>query len=699
MPNRLAHELSPYLIQHAENPVDWYPWGPEALQQARAEEKPIFLSIGYSACHWCHVMAHESFENPQIAHVLNREFVSVKVDREERPEIDQIYMEAVQVMTGHGGWPLSVFLTPDLEPFFGGTYWPPHGRGGMPGFDQVLLAVADAWKNRRDEAARHAHRLIELLRDAWVLGQPATEGEPLGEHLLRNAEVALERSFDPRDGGFGSAPKFPHPIDLGLLLRRWRRTDRESLLKIVTTTLDRMAAGGIYDHLGGGFHRYSTDAHWLVPHFEKMLYDNALLARCYLEAWQAAGHEAYARVARETIDYVLRDMTAPEGGFYSSEDADSEGEEGKFYVWTPAEVQAVLGASRGATFCHVYDVTEPGNFEERNILNRPKPIDQCAAVLRRDPDELEAELDQSRRQLLEARSRRVRPGRDDKVLVSWNGLMIDALALAGAALDEPRYLEAARRAAQFLLDTLRRDGRLLHVWRNGEARVDAFLDDYASLANALVTLYEATFEERWIDEAAALAEVILRDFFDRADGGFFFTAGESASLIARKKDMFDSSIPSGGGLATTALLRLSQLCGRDDYREAARASLHVCSSLIQRAPSGTGQLLTALDRYLGPAPEIAILGSEDHAATAEVLAQAHRSFLPGAVLAFRDPHSPTGRGSPRLDGIFAGKSPIPPGPTLFVCEHFTCQAPVSGKDAALTAIAELSGTAVVESAR
>ncbi len=680
MSNRLSSEISPYLLQHADNPVDWYPWSAEALERAREEDKPIFLSIGYSACHWCHVMAHESFQSGPIARLLNEHFIPIKVDREERPELDQLYMEAVQMMTGSGGWPLSVFLTPSLQPFFGGTYWPPQSRGGMPGFDQVLRAVADAWKNRRDQALEHAEKLTQLLRDVRLGGESAgpSAAEP-GPELLRNADAVLARSFDPHCGGFGTAPKFPHPLDLRLLLRSWRRTGQGPLLSMVTTTLDRMAAGGIYDHLGGGFHRYSTDARWLVPHFEKMLYDNALLAVAYLEAWQATHNGQYAQVVRETLDYLLREMTAPEGGFYSTEDADSEGEEGKFYLWRPAEVAAVLGPQAAHAFCHVYDVSEPGNFEGRNILNRSKTPSQSAVILGRSVEELEAELASSRRRLLEARAARVRPGRDDKVLVSWNGLMIDALARSGAALGQPRYVDAAACAARFLLSALRsREGRLLHVWRGGQSRLDAFLDDYASLANALLSLYEARFEECWIDEAVALADEILRRFHDQAEGGFFYTAAGQESLIARKKDMLDSSVPSGGGLATMALLRLGKLCGRNDYLDAARQSLRACTTLMERAPVGSGQLLLALDFDLGSTAEIVLFGGDDRQATAEALAVLRQGFAPNKVVAFRDASVASAAGSPALSAIFAGKQPAAPGPTLFLCQHFTCQAPVTG---------------------
>lgn len=689
MPNHLAQEISPYLLQHTDNPVEWFPWGPEALNRAREHDKPIFLSIGYSACHWCHVMAHESFEDPGIAALLNQEFVPIKVDREERPELDQLYMEAVQIMTGHGGWPLSVFLTPSQEPFYGGTYWPPRARGGMPGFEQVLLAVAEAWRNRRDEAVVHAQRLAQLLRDTsltTVAEQPAGQRAEL---LLEGAEAALCHSFDPHFGGFGSAPKFPHPLDLRLLLRRWRRTNSTPLLTMVTATLNQMAAGGIYDHVGGGFHRYSTDARWLVPHFEKMLYDNALLAVSYLEAWQVTGNEAYARVVRETLDYVLRDLTGPEGGFYSSEDADSEGEEGRFYVWTPGQIEAVLGPERARRFCQVYDVTDVGNFEGKNILHRSHTIEEETRILGSDPAGLTAELAAGRHELREARARRVRPGRDDKVLVSWNGLMIDALAQAGAAFEEPRYGEAAAVAARFLLDVLGPDGRLQHTWRQGETRVNAFLDDYASLANALVTLYETRFEERWIDDAIRLADVILRDFLDPHEGGFFFTAGHDPALIARKKDMLDSSLPSGGGLATMVLLRLGKLCGRRDYLATAAQALHASQALMERAPSGTTQLLLALDLDLGPAPEVVLLGAEDQTANASVLTALRRRFAPNKVVAFRDPSATGGDHSPALSAIFADKLLVPPGPTLFVCENFTCQAPVMGEEAALAAIAAL----------
>jgi len=598
MANHLRDEISPYLLQHADNPVDWYSWGPEALERARREEKPIFLSIGYSTCHWCHVMAHESFEEPEIARLMNEDFISIKVDREERPDLDQVYMEAVQLISGHGGWPMSMFLTPEGKPFFGGTYWPARSRGGMPGFDQVLRAVVDAWKGRRDELRQQADKVAAVLSDHQQSAFSADSAE-LNDHLLIGAETAIARTFDSRYGGFGPAPKFPHAMGLRLLLRRWRRSGNPMLLEMVTATLDRMAAGGIYDHLGGGFHRYSVDARWQVPHFEKMLYDNALLAMCYAEAWQATGNAPYARVAMETLDYVLRDMTDPQGGFYSAEDADSEGEEGRFYLWTPEEVRAVLEPVAAKAFCYYYDVSEAGNFEGRNIPHVSKTLEQCAQVLHRDPDELETELADSRRALLAARSQRVRPGRDDKVLTSWNGLMIDAMAQAGHLLGVPRYGSAAVAAAEFLLERIRdRGGRLLHAWRHGLAKTNAFLDDYASFANALVTLYEIDGQRRWLNQAADLADVMLARFADQEHGGFFYTPDDHEPLLVRKKDVLDSSVPSSNSMAAAALLRLARLADQDQYRLEAERTLRGCAKAMEEMPTVMSQLLLTLDTYL-----------------------------------------------------------------------------------------------------
>ena len=596
MPNRLAAELSPYLLQHAENPVEWYPWGREAIDRAGAEEKPIFLSIGYSACHWCHVMAHESFEDAAIARQLADGFISIKVDREERPDLDQIYMEAVQMMTGHGGWPLSVFLTPTLEPFFGGTYWPSPSRRGMAGFSDILLAVDEAWRTRRDQVLDQARQITQFLHENRYDSDGAAQ---LDDRPIASAEEVLRRSFDARYGGFGGAPKFPQPMALSLLLRRWRQTQRGELLDMVTTTLDAMARGGMYDQLGGGFHRYSVDARWLVPHFEKMLYDNALLAGCYLNAFAATGNAYYRQIVCETLDYLIRDMMAPEGGFSSAEDADSEGEEGKFYVWTPAEIEDGLqNAQRAATFCRVYDVTPTGNFEGRNILNLARPLEMSAKMLERGAEDLQRELGESRCKLLGVRSGRVRPGRDDKVLVSWNGLAIDAFAHAGLVLNEPRYTAAATKAAEFLLSALcDPSGRLLHCWRAGRAKVGAMLDDYAALTNALVTLHEATGAPRWLEAAARLSDEMLARFAD-GDRGFFYTAVDHETLIARKKDVLDAAVPSGNGLAATLLGRLSRLTGEPRFQAAATGTLRAFYEFMLQMPTGVAQMLLALDNQL-----------------------------------------------------------------------------------------------------
>jgi len=695
MTNQLAGETSAYLLQHAENPVDWHAWGERAIRKARDEDKPIFLSIGYAACHWCHVMAHESFEDPRIARLMNENFINIKVDREERPDLDQIYMNAVQMMTGHGGWPMSVFLTPACEPFFGGTYWPPQSRQGMPGFEQVLRAVAEAWKTRRPRAVEQAARLTEQLRQTNRtdgFGPPANR--PFRRELLSSAVGQAARLFDREFGGFGGAPKFPHPMLLQLLLRVGYAERRDDLLPLITQTLDRMAGGGIYDHLGGGFHRYSVDARWLVPHFEKMLYDNALLATCYTEAFQATGQTAYARVARETLDYVLREMTAPQGGFYSRQDADSEGQEGKYFVWTTTELQQLLGSEAAATFASVYGATATGNFEGANILHLPEPVTVWAARHGRDPDELERELSESRRKLLAARGRRIAPGRDEKILVSWNGLMIHAMALAGGVFQEPRYQQAARRAADFMLTHMLDDHRLRHSWCRAEARLAAYLDDYAALANSLVTLYEADFQPRWIDTAVQLAETLIERFMDREQGGFFYTATDHEPLIARNKDLFDSSVPSGNALAATLLVRLGRLTGRADFLDAAERAMQPLAGVLDRSPVAVAQTLLALDAWLGPMLQIVLVGPLQDADTAGVLAELRSRFLPHKVVALRDTGPEPRPAGTAVEPLLQGKAPLAPGPTLYVCENFTCQAPVHGLEAILAALDRLEPSRV-----
>lgn len=703
MPNHLANETSPYLLQHKNNPVDWYPWGEEALARAKAEEKPVFLSIGYSACHWCHVMEHESFENAEIAKFLNEHFVCIKVDREERPDIDQIYMNAVQMLTGRGGWPMSVFLTPELKPFFGGTYWPPAPSRGMPGFNQVIAGVHDAWTNRRDKVDETAD---ELTRRLDSISDSQGEAAALNLQLIQQAGEQLQQAFDPVQGGFGAAPKFPPSLDLGVLLRLWKRSGEEdgpqaAWLDMVKLTLDKMAGGGMYDQLGGGFHRYSVDEIWLVPHFEKMLYDNALLSGIYLDAFLATGDANYKRVVRETLDYVLREMTDATGAFYSTEDADSlpfdadskpvgdHAEEGWFYTWTPAELTAVLGDAAAETFAKVYDVSEAGNFEGRSILNLKRPITQQAEVLGKDADELAKQLSESRTKLMEVRNKRPRPGLDDKVLTSWNGLMIESMARAGAALGEPRYLAAAEKAASFLLEEMQgEDDRLLHSWRHGEAKLTGYLDDYTALANGLVSLYEATLasepNEKWLDDAASLLDVVLDKFADEKRGGFFYTAADHEELITRNRDLTDNATPGGNSLAATALLRLGKLTGRADYLQAAHETLKAGSTMMERAPRAMGQMLAALDLQIGPTHELVLVGDSDGSVARTI----HKQFLPQSVMASRVAGG-EGNRSPLLDGAFLGKEAQEDKPTLFVCQDHACQEPVAGEEAISDAVGKL----------
>jgi uncharacterized protein YyaL (SSP411 family) len=685
--NRLAGETSPYLLQHAYNPVDWYPWGPEALAKASAEEKPIFLSIGYSACHWCHVMEHESFEDAAIAKLLNEHFVSIKVDREERPDLDQIYMTAVQAMTGQGGWPMSVFLTPDLEPFYGGTYFPPADGRGIPGFPRVLRSVHQAWLERRDEIVDSAGEMSARLR---TMGRvPAGHGG-LDVALLDNAGRGLMRSFDPRHGGFGSAPKFPHPMDLRVLLRHHARTGDPDSLHAVRLTLDKMARGGIYDQLGGGFARYSTDDRWLVPHFEKMLYDNALLTSTYLEAYQLTRYADHARVAIETIDYVLGRMTSPEGGFFSTEDADSEGVEGKYYVWSLTEVEAVLGNERAKAFAYVYDVTAHGNWEHQNILNMPKSFAQAASMLGRDEAGLRRDLLGERTKLLAVRERRVPPAKDTKILTSWNGLMLAALAEGGRVVRNESYLHAAERCAGFLLDQMWPGKRLLlHSYRDGRAKLNGYLDDYANLIDGLVRLFEATGTARWLDTAVRLAEVMIAEFADLSEGGFYYTGNSHETLIARQKDAYDNATPCGNAMAATCLLRLGSLTGRTDLSEAARATLRSVQQVLEMAPAAAGQSLIALDFELTPTREIAVIAGKDQGEFKTAIDAVYSRFLPNKVVAPSAPDSaqPLATAVPLLHERPALNGQT----TIYICENMTCQAPVVGVEGLDAALDVLSG--------
>jgi hypothetical protein len=673
-------------LQHAYNPVDWHPWGEEALAKARREEKPIFLSIGYSACHWCHVMEHESFESPEIAALMNDWFINIKVDREERPDLDQIYMTAVQLLTQRGGWPMSVFLTPGLKPFYGGTYWPPTARGGMPGFRDILQGVHQAWIDRPGEVHESADRLTAAIQEGT---QPRAGGTDVtfDAELLRNSARALCRYADRVHGGFGRAPKFPHPMDLRVLLRAWKRFGDEDSLTVVQLTLDHMAAGGIYDQLGGGFHRYSTDERWLAPHFEKMLYDNALLVPAYLEAYQATGKADYARVCRETLDYVLREMTQPQGGFYSTQDADSEGVEGKFFVWSEQEILDVLGPEDGRIFSYCYDVTQHGNWEETNILNRPKSHEQAARILGLDPAELTVVLDRCKRRLFEVRSQRVWPGRDDKVLAGWNGLMISAMAQAAQTLDEPRYREAARQAADFVLGTMRQpDGGLWHSFKDGRARFNAYLDDYACLIDGLVDVYQATFDALYLDAALELAKRLVSQFHDPEAGGFFYTSHDHEELIARQKDLQDNATPSGNNMAATALLRLGRLASRGDLEELAEGTLRLLAPVARDYASAAGQMLIALDFYLGPTREIAIVPGDAPAEVERVLRAIHQRFLPNKVVAYKPAGVADDALPADLQPLLKGKTARSGRTTIYICEHGTCGLPVVGVEGLETAL-------------
>ncbi|MFL6275153.1 MAG: thioredoxin domain-containing protein [Blastocatellia bacterium] len=670
--NRLINETSPYLIQHAHNPVDWYPWGPEALAKARAEDKPILLSVGYAACHWCHVMEHESFENEAIAQLMNDHFVCIKVDREERPDIDAIYMNAVQMMTGHGGWPMTVFLTPDLKPFYGGTYYPPAPRHGMPSFPQVLHAINDSYRNRRDDVLSSATAITSEINK---INRFVASEEMLTNDLLTESFLGLSRNFDEKWGGFGGAPKFPPSMSLMFLSRYARRTGSPEALAMVETTLQRMAAGGMYDHLGGGFARYSVDARWLVPHFEKMLYDNALLARIYLYAYQRTRNADYRRIAEETFEYIIRDMTDHSGGFYSSEDADSEGEEGKFYVWTPAEVMNLLGEEEGRLFCEFYDVTDGGNFEHgQSILNTPQTLEAFAAARGLDVDKTWRQLKAGATRLFHAREARIRPGRDDKCLAAWNGLMLTAFAEAANILSRDDYRQVAMRNADFILTQLMRDGRLLRTYKDGQAKLNGYLEDYAYVVEGLLALYEATFETHYFVAARELADTMIAQFWDTASGGFFFTSEDHEELIARTKDYFDNAIPSGNSVAALTFLKLHLLTGEGDYQKFATMILRTMQKVMTKYPSAFGYMLTALDFYLSEAKEIAIIGDVDSHEVRLFIEEIYSRFLPNKVVAGCQPGDAQAVAAVRL---LADRPQVDGQATVYVCRNFTCLAPAT----------------------
>jgi uncharacterized protein YyaL (SSP411 family) len=678
--NRLIDETSPYLQQHAHNPVDWYAWSDEAFEKAKAEDKPLLVSIGYSACHWCHVMEHESFEDEATARIMNDNFVNIKVDMEERPDVDQIYMTFVQLTTGRGGWPMNVFITPDKLPFFGGTYFPPNPRYGMPSWQQILTSIAEAWRERRDELMRSATDILGELRRAGI-SQFASEA--LSTDLLDTAYQSFVRSFDRTNGGFGGSPKFPPSMSLDFLLRNWKRTGDESALEMVALTARKMAEGGMYDQLGGGFHRYSVDAVWLVPHFEKMLYDNAQLIRLYLHLFQifaakpGAEHDAefFKRVAIQTLEYVKREMLDDSGGFYSSQDADSEGEEGKFFVWDPEEVASVLGDDDARIFNFYYDVSDAGNFEGKNILHVSYTNEAAARALHVELDELESVLERGRKKLFEHRESRIKPFRDEKILTGWNGLMLAAFADAAAILGNEDYLSVARRNADFLLSELQNNGRLLRTWKDGRAKLNGYIEDYANLADGLIQTFQASGDLRYLEEARRLADLMITEFWDEENGGFFFTSNDHEELIVRNKDFYDNATPSGNSAAADVLLRLSKFYGEEKYERFASTVLRLAATQLKRYPQGFGRTLAAMEFHNARVKEIVVLGERGN----ELESVVANTFLPNAIIAFV---------SEALSGLplTADKQMSGDSPTAFVCENFVCQRPVTDSESLMKSL-------------
>lgn len=668
MPNRLVNETSPYLLQHAENPVDWYPWDKKALEKARSEDKPIFLSIGYAACHWCHVMEHESFEDPQTAAIMNEHFVNIKVDREERPDLDNIYMQAVVAMTGQGGWPMSVFLTPEGQPFYGGTYFPPEPRYRMPSFQEVLRSVERVWREDRQKILESSAQISAHIQQATL--NPTTKSA-IDKPLIEEASMRLAQSYDWKHGGWGQAPKFPQPMAIELLLRQATRGDQMAL-DMAIHALKAMAKGGMYDVVGGGFARYSVDDFWLVPHFEKMLYDNAQLALAYLHAYLITGDLEFRRVCEATLDFVLREMTHPEGGFYSSLDADSEGEEGLFYVWTLDEIHKALdNPEDSALLSAAYGLTLNGNLEGRNVLQRVLDDEQIAAEFNFSSDEVPAKLSELHEKLLDVRSERIRPGTDDKILVSWNALMLMAFAEAGRYLQRQDYTQVAARNADFLLSSLYNDDRLLRSWREGQARYNAYLEDYAALILGLLALYQSDPNPRWFGKAKELAEEMLAHFRD-PEGGFFDTRDDHEELLYRPKDLQDNAFPSGNALAAAALLQLSVYEFNLEWRNIAEEMLSQMGSNLKRYPTGFGQWLSAVDFAIGPVREVAILGDPESTQTQGLVGALWKQYQPRLVAARSNlPIDPLG---PKL---LNDRPLLNDQPTAYVCQEFVCQQPVT----------------------
>ncbi|MFH1502580.1 MAG: thioredoxin domain-containing protein [Candidatus Eisenbacteria bacterium] len=695
--NRLADEKSPYLLQHARNPVDWYPWGPEALDRARADDKPVFLSIGYSTCHWCHVMERESFEDGEVAALMNEHFVCIKVDREERPDIDGVYMDAAILMSGRGGWPLTILMTPDGKPFYAATYLPKESRFGMPGMMELLPRVAELWRDERGELLRTAGRVEAALADgrrgASAGGAGDAGSASPGERDIAAAERELAARFDPRHGGFGTAPKFPSPHNVLFLLRRWHGHGDARTLAMAESTLKAMRRGGVFDHVGFGFHRYSTDERWLLPHFEKMLYDQAMLTLAYTECALATGDDEYERTAREILEYVLRDMTAPSGAFCSAEDADSEGVEGKFYVWTADELREVLGADDARLAAAAFGVSDEGNVEDEatrtrtgvNVLHLPRPVDEVAREEGIPEDELRSRLDSARRRLFAEREKRVRPHLDDKVLTDWNGLMVSALATAGRAFDDPSFVDAARAAADFLLVTMRDGrGRLLHRFRDGDAAIAAIADDYAFLVAGLLDLYEATFEARYLAEAAKLNDEFVDRYWDDEAGGFYFTADDAERLLVRRKEVYDGAIPSGNSIAMRNLVRLSRMTGDAAHESRAERLARAFAADVVESPSAYTMLLSSLDHALAPTREVVVAGSRDAADTREMLRSLAGAYDPGrSVLLRTDDGGELARVAPWTTDL----APVDGRATAYVCRSRHCDLPTTSVDEMLDQLA------------
>jgi uncharacterized protein len=677
--NRLIHEKSPYLLQHAYNPVDWYAWGEEAFEKARNEDKPIFLSIGYSTCHWCHVMEHESFEDEETARLMNETWVSIKVDREERPDLDHIYMTICQMMTGSGGWPLNIIMTADKKPFFAGTYFPKESRFGRIGMLELAPRIKEIWATRREEAVQSANKIVLALRQV----PEESPGQAPGKDVLARAYQELSQRFDPSQGGFSQAPKFPTPHNMLFLLRYWQRTGDAKALEMVEKTLESMSSGGIYDHVGFGFHRYSTDSEWLVPHFEKMLYDQALLVMTFTEAYQATGKQHYAETSKEITTYVLRDMTAPEGGFYSAEDADSEGVEGKFYVWNMGEIHRVLDPDEVAPVIKAFNLKPEGNFSEEasgrltgsNIPHLNKPLTEIAASLGTTASELENRLENARRKLFEARELRVRPHRDDKILTDWNGLMIAALSKAAQALNDPEYADAARRAADFVLTVMRNpSGGLLHRFRDGEAGLAAHVDDYAFFIWGLIELYETVFDVRYLAAALELNQYLIEHFWDADMGGFYFTADDGEALLVRKKEVYDGASPSGNSVAALNLIRLGRMVADPELEKMADRIVRAFAGAIGQYPSAYTQMLLALEFAAGPSHEVVIAGVPHAQDTAEMLKVLREPFLPNKVVLMRplDEEAPE---ITRLADFTKHHTSSDHAATAYVCMNYNCELP------------------------